>query len=78
MHSLSNCEVAVPPFAKRCLRQAGNANQAPQYDGTWRDADPAEVKANMDAGVPYTYRFKVPKGKVRRRLTRGSNAPSAP
>lgn len=25
-----------------------------------------EVKAKMDAGVPYTYRFKVPKGKVRR------------
>lgn len=47
------------------LRQADNTNQAPQYDGTWRDADPAEVKAKIDAGVPYTYRFKVPKGKVR-------------
>lgn len=35
------------------------------YDGTWRDADPAEVQRKMDAGEPYTYRFKVPKGKVR-------------
>eukprot|EP00752_Nemacystus_decipiens_P005945 g5369.t1 len=48
-------------IAKR--EQAGNKNEAPQYDGTWRDADPAEVKAKMDAGVTYTYRFKVPKGK---------------
>ncbi len=47
------------------LLQAENKNEAPQYDGTWRDADPADVKAKMDAGVPYTYRFKVPKGKVR-------------
>lgn len=46
------------------LIQAENKNEAPQYDGTWRDADPAEVKAKMDAGVTYTYRFKVPKGKV--------------
>ena len=45
--------------------KAENKNEAPQYDGTWRDADPADVKAKMDAGVPYTYRFKVPKGKVR-------------
>lgn len=48
-----------------CFLQAENKNEAPQYDGTWRDADPADVKAKMDAGVPYTYRFKVPKGKVR-------------
>lgn len=46
------------------LFQAENKNEAPQYDGTWRDADPAKVKAKMDAGVTYTYRFKVPKGKV--------------
>ncbi|CAM9199309.1 unnamed protein product [Hapterophycus canaliculatus] len=48
-------------IAKR--EQAENKNEAPQYDGTWRDADPAEVKAKKDAGVPFTYRFKVPKGK---------------
>lgn len=48
-----------------CFVQAENKNEAPQYDGTWRDADPAEVQAKIDAGVTYTYRFKVPKGKVR-------------
>lgn len=48
-----------------CFVQAENKNEAPQYDGTWRDADPADVKAQIDAGVSYTYRFKVPKGKVR-------------
>ena len=47
------------------ILKAENKNEAAQYDGTWRDADPAEVKAKLDAGVPHTYRFKVPKGKVR-------------
>jgi len=47
--------------AKR--KQAEAEGGSPQYDGTWRDADPAEVKRRMDAGEPYTYRFKVPKGK---------------
>lgn len=32
--------------------------------GTWRDADPVEVKAKIDAGDEYTVRFKVPSGKV--------------
>ena len=46
-------------------RQAAEASgSAVAYDGTWRDADPAEVKRRMDAGEPFTYRFKVPKGKV--------------
>jgi len=34
----------------------------PRYDGTWRDADPEVVKAKIDAGDPYTVRFKVPAG----------------
>ncbi|CAN0298411.1 unnamed protein product, partial [Laminaria digitata] len=61
-------------IAKR--EQAENKNEAPQYDGTWRDADPAEVKAKIDAGVTYTYRFKVPKGKrvVIQDLVRGQVA----
>ncbi|CAB1103538.1 unnamed protein product [Ectocarpus sp. CCAP 1310/34] len=61
-------------IAKR--EQAENKNEAPQYDGTWRDADPAEVKAKMEEGVPYTYRFKVPKGKrvVIQDLVRGQVA----
>lgn len=35
-----------------------------QYDGTWRDADPSEVQKRLDAGEPYTVRFRVPPGKV--------------
>eukprot|EP00283_Hemiselmis_rufescens_P003433 CAMPEP_0173422144 /NCGR_PEP_ID=MMETSP1357-20121228/2959_1 /TAXON_ID=77926 /ORGANISM="Hemiselmis rufescens, Strain PCC563" /LENGTH=830 /DNA_ID=CAMNT_0014385135 /DNA_START=113 /DNA_END=2605 /DNA_ORIENTATION=- len=48
--------------AKR--KAAEEAGEAVAYDGTWRDADPVEVKKRMDAGETYTYRFKVPKGKV--------------
>ncbi len=45
-------------------RQAAEAaGKPPQYDRTWRDADPAEVKKRMDAGEPYTVRFKVAPGK---------------
>jgi hypothetical protein len=48
--------------AKRQASEA--AGTAVAYDGTWRDADPAEVQRRMDAGETFTYRFKVPKGKV--------------
>ena len=34
----------------------------PRYDGTWRDADPVLVQKNMDEGLEYTIRFKVPPG----------------
>lgn len=34
------------------------------YDGQWRDADPVEVQKKIDAGETYTYRFRVPPGKV--------------
>jgi glutamyl-tRNA synthetase len=44
--------------------EAEAAGLDPKYDGTWRDADPVEVKKKMDAGEPYTIRFKVPEGKV--------------
>jgi len=47
--------------SKRLAAEAKGEN--PQYDGTWRDADPEEVKRQMDAGEPYTVRFKVPRGK---------------
>jgi len=47
--------------AKRLEAEAKGEN--PQYDGTWRDADPAEVAKRMEAGEPYTVRFKVPRGK---------------
>ena len=36
----------------------------PKYDGTWRDADPAEVQRRLAAGEPHTVRFKVPPNKV--------------
>jgi glutamyl-tRNA synthetase len=32
----------------------------PRYDGTWRDADPEVVRQKIEAGEPYTVRFKVP------------------
>jgi hypothetical protein len=47
--------------ARQLAEQEG---RAPQYDGRWRDADAAEVQAKLDAGVPHTYRFKVPHGSV--------------
>eukprot|EP00322_Chrysochromulina_rotalis_P027368 CAMPEP_0115855070 /NCGR_PEP_ID=MMETSP0287-20121206/14355_1 /TAXON_ID=412157 /ORGANISM="Chrysochromulina rotalis, Strain UIO044" /LENGTH=570 /DNA_ID=CAMNT_0003309217 /DNA_START=11 /DNA_END=1723 /DNA_ORIENTATION=+ len=47
---------------KRAAAEAAGEN--PQYDGTWRDADPEEVAKRMAAGEPYTVRFKVPRGKV--------------
>lgn len=48
--------------AKRQLAEAKGEN--PQYDGTWRDADPEEVSRRLEAGEPYTVRFKVPRGAV--------------
>lgn len=44
-------------------KAAEAAGRPPQYDRTWRDADPAEVKKRMDAGEPYTVRFKVAPGR---------------
>lgn len=34
----------------------------PRYDGRWRDAPQEEINKMMDAGKPYTIRFKVPEG----------------
>lgn len=36
------------------------AGEVFQYDGRWRDADPALVQEKMKASVPFTVRFKVP------------------
>lgn len=41
---------------------AEREGRPPQYDGTWRDADPKKVQAQLDAGNPYTVRFRVPSG----------------
>lgn len=43
---------------------AEEAGVDPKYDGTWRDADPAEVEKRLANGDPYTVRFRVPPGKV--------------
>ena len=34
----------------------------PRYDGRWRDASEEEINKALDAGKPYTMRFKVPEG----------------
>jgi len=47
---------------KRAAAEAAGVD--PKYDGTWRDADPAEVQRRLANGDPFTVRFKVPPGKV--------------
>ena len=47
---------------KRAAAEAAGLD--PKYDGTWRDADPAEIQKKLDNGDEYTVRFKVPPGKV--------------
>lgn len=34
--------------------------QPPRYDGTWRDRSEAEVRKNMEAGIPHVVRMKMP------------------
>lgn len=43
------------------LREQQKARkETPRYDGRWRDKDPAEVKAAMNAGQPFVVRMKMP------------------
>eukprot|EP00166_Cyanidium_caldarium_P001056 ctg_1473.g389 len=49
---------------ERKRREAEAAGRPPQYDGTWRDADPALVHQRMRDGCPYTLRFRVPERAV--------------
>lgn len=42
--------------------QAEAEGRPPQYDGTWRDADPDDVQKRIDSGQTYTIRFRVPEG----------------
>ena len=61
-------------FAYRCFcteeeleekrLKAEAEGKPPQYDGTWRDADPALVQQKLNNNEPFTVRFKVPPGKV--------------
>jgi glutamyl-tRNA synthetase len=48
--------------AKRAAAEEAGIDS--KYDGTWRDADPEEVKMRIERGDPYTVRFKVPDGKI--------------
>ncbi|PXF44068.1 Glutamate--tRNA ligase, chloroplastic/mitochondrial [Gracilariopsis chorda] len=42
--------------------EAEAQGRPPQYDGTWRDANPDEVKMRLERGDEYTIRFRVPEG----------------
>ena len=44
--------------------EAEAAGVDPKYDGTWANADPAEVQKKLDNNELYTVRFRVPPGKV--------------
>ena len=56
---------------KRAKAEAEGGN--PQYDGTWRDADPAEVQKRLDAGEPHTVRFRCAEGA---KVSEGSRTPT--
>lgn len=42
--------------------EAEAQGRPPQYDGTWRDADPDEVTMRLERGDEHTIRFRVPEG----------------
>lgn len=47
---------------ERKREEAERMGIPPQYDGTWRDADPGLVKRTMDSGIEYAVRFRIPEG----------------
>lgn len=47
---------------ERKREEAEREGRPPQYDGTWRDADPELVKQKLEEGAEHTVRFRVPKG----------------
>jgi glutamyl-tRNA synthetase len=64
---LLDAGLAYPCFCTeeelQCKREADEAaGRPPQYDGTWRDANPEVVAAKVAAGDEYTVRFRVPDG----------------
>ncbi len=44
---------------------AAAKNLPPVYRGKWASASAEEVQAAKDAGLDYTYRFRVPKARLR-------------
>lgn len=47
---------------ERKREEAERMGRPPQYDGTWRDADPQLTKRNIDSGMEYAVRFRIPEG----------------
>lgn len=47
---------------ERKREQAEREGRPPQYDGTWRDADPDLVRRKLNDGTEHTIRFRVPEG----------------
>ena len=47
--------------ARRMKEDAAAKNLPPVYRGKWASASAEEVQAAKDAGLDYTYRFRVPK-----------------
>ena len=45
----------------RMKEEAAAKNLPPVYRGKWASASAEEVQAAKDAGLDYTYRFRVPK-----------------
>lgn len=50
----------TPEELEEMKAQQEAAGIPPRYDGRWRDAPEDEVNKMLDAGKPYTIRFKVP------------------
>ncbi len=66
-HQLIDKGLAYPCFCTQqeleLMRKAqAQAGQPPRYDGRCSRLNPEQVKKRMEEGVPYTLRFKVPKG----------------
>ena len=52
----------TPEELEEMKAQQEAAGIPPRYDGRWRDASEEEVNKMLDAGAPFTVRFKVPDG----------------
>jgi hypothetical protein len=68
VQELKDKGLAYPCFCSdeelEAMKAAAEAAGAPPvYDGKWASADPAEVKAALDAGTPHCYRYRVPANK---------------
>jgi glutamyl-tRNA synthetase len=51
---------ATPEELAQLREEQRARKETSRYDGRWRDRSPAEVKAAMDAGLPFVVRMKMP------------------